>query len=333
MGAMWGCNADRSGLQIGAPATGNTKQATFCIPLLSGVVGTLSDKFLPIGLCNDDIRMEITWEAQGAAVCFGTSTSGSGTLTSGNNGYSWNIINVELECTIVELSDEGQAMVNEVTPFDQPIYLHGSSYRHYVSTLPSSSSGMYTTLVPARQSSLKALHLCPRRNTEISAYNAYSIGSRANPQFSSFWIRCGAFLLPQKPINIINSSTTGSFAESFAETIKAFHQLNSYIISTSVTSAYYNVNDAASPTSEGALYAALNTTVNSYQNAFAIGLELESFALRNDVLLSGLNSLSTQIFFECNMASTANTTAYTLDFYSYFDQILVLDSGILSVKF
>jgi len=328
---MWGCTDDRKGLAISAPAATQTTQATFCIPLLSGVVGTLSDKFLPIGLCNDDIRIELTWESSGAAVCYGTSAVG--TLTSGNNGYSWNIINVELECTIVELSDEGQAMVNDVTPFDQPIYLHGSSYRHYVSTLPSSSSGMYTTLVPARQSSLKALHLCPRRNTEVAALNAFSIGSRANPQFASYWLRCGAFLLPQKPINIINSSTTGSFAEAFAETMKAFHQLNSYIISSSVTSAYYNANDAASAASEGAIYTAIATTTNSYKNAFGAGIELESFALRNDVLLSGLNSLSTQIFFECNMASTANATAYTLDFYSYFDQILVLADGILSVKF
>ena len=65
-----------------------------------------------------------------------------------------------------------------------------------------------------------------------------------------------------------------------------------------------------------------------------MGFELESFALRNDVLLSGANTLSTQVFFEANMNVTAGTaSAYTLDFYAYFDQILVLENSILSVKF
>ena len=115
---------------------------------------------------------------------------------------------------------------------------------------------MYTTLVPARFSSLKALHLVPRRSTEMSGFNSYSIGSRINPQFSSCWYRLGSFLCPQKPINLINKNSTGTFAEGFMETLRSFHALNSYLVSSSITPDYYNRNDAG--TTDGSQYKLAN---------------------------------------------------------------------------
>jgi hypothetical protein len=328
--SAWGCTADRSGYQLAAPAASVTTQATFCIPIVSGVIGTLAEKFLPIGMMGDDLRIELSLEGVTQSVAYGTTTV-PGTLTTGSNGYSWNIINVELECCIVELSDEGMTMVNNVTPFSEPVYLHSSTYRHFVSTLPSGSSGMFSTLVPARFSSLKSLALCPRRADEITGLSSFSLGSRCNFQCASAWYRIGSFLVPQKPITLVNSSSTGSFAEAFMETLRSFHALNNYLVSTSIPIAYYNVNDAA--LSDGSIVTAVSTTTNSYKNAFALGLELESFALRNDVLLSGMNTLSTNVFFECNLNSTAPAKTYTLDFYAFLDMIVVLQDGILSVKF
>ena len=75
----------------------------------------------------------------------------------------------------------------------------------------------------------------------------------------------------------------------------------------------------------------------SYLNAFAIGQDLECFANKTDLLLSGMNTLSSQIFFEANVGwgSTAQSTTqpYTLDYYANYDCILVLDNGIISAKF
>ena len=80
-----------------------------------------------------------------------------------------------------------------------------------------------------------------------------------------------------------------------------------------------------------------NTGANSFQNAFAIGQDFEAFANKTDLLLSGMNTLTSQIFFEANIgwgaASQAPTTSFVLDFYSNYDLILVLDNGILSAKF
>ena len=80
-----------------------------------------------------------------------------------------------------------------------------------------------------------------------------------------------------------------------------------------------------------------NTGALSCQNAFAIGQDLECFANKTDLLLSGMNTLTSQIFFEANIgwgiASQAPTVAFTLDYYANYDLILVLDSGILTAKF
>jgi hypothetical protein len=44
-----------------------------------------------------------------------------------------------------------------------------------------------------------------------------------------------------------------------------------------------------------------------------------------------MNTLSSQIFFETNI-DVAPAAVYSLNFFAYYDHILVLDRGILSVK-
>ena len=123
------------------------------MPVVSAVWGLGADKMLPIGLLGDDIRIEITFESLIQSMIYG----GSGATAAGT--INWQITNMELELCIIELSDVGMSMVNSVTPFNQPIYLHGNSWRRYTSTLPSGTSGTYSTLVPARFASLKHLYV------------------------------------------------------------------------------------------------------------------------------------------------------------------------------
>ena len=93
----------------------------------------------------------------------------------------------------------------------------------------------------------------------------------------------------------------------------------------------YNVADTADAV---AGVNAPNVTTNSNKNAFALAVELELWNQRSDVMLSGMNTLSQQVFFECNIASMG-AASYVLDFYANYDHILVLDpqTGLLSVKY
>ena len=132
-----------------------------------------------------------------------------------------------------------------------------------------------------------------------------------------------------------STSTCGGGAEAFMEIQKAWHSLDNAENASSMSSAVYNVRDLAltnSPWTEATDDAA-GIKLGSV-NGFCIALELESFAQKSDVLLSGLNTLTSQVFFEFNVVTAATkNTAWTFDFFANYDQIMVLQDGLLSVRF
>ena len=118
--------------------------------------------------------------------------------------------------------------------------------------------------------------------------------------------------------------------------MRAIQSLNNASYGASLCIMHYQIADAADTgvgdggTSSGVQ--ATQTGSNSYKNGFIICQELETFCQRSDVLLSGMNSLGSQIFFECNI-TTAPGTTYTLDFYAYADVIFILENGLLQARF
>ena len=295
---------------------------TVAMPLLSGVVGLGLDKMLPVGVLSDDIRCELTFEALTASV---VSTTAATT--------AWEISNLELELTYIELSDEAMSIVNSHTNLNDSVFLSGNSWRHYVSSLPSGQTGMFNCLVPSRQASLKTLVCLPRRSTEIADALSFSLSSRVNPNIDSYNWRIGGAMFPQKYVTLKNTQA-GGYAEGFMEIQKSWHSLNHPECASALGFDYFNVADAADATVGAGGVIAVNTAANSYKNGFAIATEMETYANKSDVMINGYNTLNSQVFFECTIGSTGPTAAYTLDFYANFDHILVKDTnGLLSVRF
>ena len=324
-------STQRQGLPI--YATGS-QQVTFCVPLL-GSMGLGADKMIPIGQLYDDVRIELTLEQQNIAVAYFNATPNAG----------WTIQDFQLELQIIELSDEGQQMVEAVTPFHQPVYLHCNSWRHYSSTLASGTTGVYSTLVPARFASLKSLVMLPRRSVEVNSLTSYSTSCRINPCIQSYWWRVGAYLVPQRFVTLQNATNTGGCAEGFIELQKAWHGVNRPEMSSGINYLTYNAVDlgTADATVGGVAVTGLPALAStalgatSYQYGFAIAQEMESFAQKDGLLLSGMNTLTSQVFWEANIGwgatNQAPQTSYVLDFYSNFDIILMLENGILSARF
>jgi hypothetical protein len=182
----------------------------------------------------------------------------------------------------------------------------------------------------------------PRPNSTVNNQQAYSISSRANPQISSYYFRIGAFLVPNKPVIIQSTGGSGSgYAESFAQLLCSYHAFSSPQYACGITADGYNVADVADNSVGGGysatqgLVTAFQPTNLSFQNAFAISQELQSYNNRNSVILSGVNCLGQQTFFEATMNSATSllSTPYTIDFYAQFDCIVELNQGILSCKF
>jgi len=305
---------DRTGKSI----PGTNGRLTVCIPIISGVVGTLADKCLPLGKLASDIRLEFTLD---------TLTNSVSYLNAGTS--TWTIISAEIEAQIIELSDEAQSMVNSTISPESPIYIHGSSFRCYIGNI-GTTAGQFSVLLSARFASLKTLIVLPRRASEIGNQVSYTLSSRVNPNISSYWFRIGSSIIPQKAVDLYNTSTCGGYAQAFAEVMKSWHGLNHCEYGTILSYPEYNVAETAVALDQVTAGA---TAANSYTNGFAIAQELESFAQRSDVLISGLNTNSSTVFFEGNI-QTATTAMYTLNMYASYDHILVIDpNGLISIKY
>jgi len=212
---------------------------------------------------------------------------------------------------------------------ETPLYLHGASWRHYMSQLPASAGG-FSTLVPARFASLKQLAVLPRRTGDLATLAHYALSCRINPNFQYYWFRIGSAVVPSKAVTL-QGTNTGAYGEAYIELLKAWHMCHNVNMS-SCLDVEYNVSDKPTNLIESTVRAQLLATPETtYKNGFVIAQELESFSNRNDVLLSGMNTLSSQIFFETNI-DVAPGAVYSLNFFAYYDHILVLDRGILSVK-
>lgn len=315
-------NNSRAGYQIAASTATVNSQATFCVPILSGVFGLGADKMLPVGMLNDDVRVELTLETQILGMVAAAATP------------AWIVQDFQMELCYVELSDEGENMVRSISSPERPIYLHGNTWRHFVSTIPAATAGGVSYLVPARFASLKQLVVCPRRSSDTTVSTSYGVSSRVNPNFAYYNWRIGSAIIPSKPVYLENISNTGGYAEAFMEIQRSQHSIDNPSNASALIATYYNVCDSLG-TGLGlcGVTAAAAAGANSWSNSFAIAQELEEFAQRNDVLMSGMNTLSQQIFFEANINTATGAASYTIDFYGNYDHILVLEDGILSVRF
>jgi len=326
LSSMLGTNVtmnSRAGIQLPAANATAPSQYTACIPILSGVFGLGSDKMVPVGMLNDDIRVEISFESQTVGM---VATNGA--------QAAWSIIDIQMELCFVELSDEGENMVRSVSSPENPIYLHGNTWRHFVSSLPANTSGQVSYLVPARFASLKQLVVCPRRAADTTSITSYSVSSRINPNFSFYNWRIGSALIPSKPIYLENVNTTGGYAEVFAELQRSLHSLDNAANASALNFTYFNVCDnVATNLANTGVVAAQASGSTAWQNAFCIGQETELFAQRNDTLMSGMNTLSSQIFFEATINNAIGANSYILDYYAQYDHILCIEDGIMSVRF
>jgi hypothetical protein len=326
---------DRSGLSVASVAVAagisTAIPYTFSLPLLSGVIGINASKMLPVGKLHNPIHVEMYWAANDDAIYYGQ--AGAGTI--------WQIVNVEFCACYVELQNDEIDNIND----DMPHYISTTTYRQSSSTLTAASNGEYTTLLPFRCSSLTAIYA--RFRPFVSAVQgangtaAYRKSASINPNFGSYYFRIANSIYPNKPVYLINGSNVGTGGEAYAELLKSFHALSSSIGNSCITFNNYNV--AATATQGWAAnYVPVPKTVgplvDTFGNAFAIGIELQTFSNRNDTILSGISTQNNQVYFTGNIytgltAGGANNYNYTCDFFAQMDMLLMLENGILTARY
>lgn len=319
---------DRSGQSIAGQTTfAAAIPYNFCLPVLSGVVGVNASKMLPLGKLSSVIRLEFYTAANDDALYYGLAGLGA----------TYQIINVELCCCYVELLDDH---------FDNDRgieYISTTTYKNTSTNIPSSTAGEFTAMVPFRGASIKSLYarflpfVSNVQGVELTA--AYRKSASINPNISSYYFKVGSSIYPNKPVYLI-SNQQQSGAEGYAELVKSFHALSTTEGNPSILYNQYNVCSTLTG-GWGLNYipASQLTTAGTHNNAFCIGLELESFSNRNDTILSGISTLNSQIYFTANINTGVNAGGaggynYTAQFFCAMDMILVIDeAGVMSAKF
>ena len=323
---------DRSGLVV---ASATTLAAgipyTFCLPLLSGVIGINASKMLPVGKLASPLRVELYLSALDDAIYYGA----------GGASANWQIINVEFNACYVELQDDSLDM--QMNPGEEE-YISTTTYRQASTYLPAATSGEFTALIPFRAASITALYARFRNfGTATQGVNnsaAYRKSSSINPNMSYFYFRIGSSVYPNKPVYLVNGSLVGNGSEAYAELLKSFHALSSSISNTAILYNQYNVAATATQGFVANYTPASKATaaIDTHANAFAIGIECQSFSNRNDTILSGISTLNSQIYFTAGINSGqtcggTNNYNYTIDFFAAMDMVLILRDGVLSARF
>ena len=278
-----------------------TVAGTYCMSILSGIIGPQAPKYVPIGAIGNggNLRLTLTMDA-----LTNGGKSGDGTA----NIYT--ISEVNLVCGIVEVDSSAQQMIEQSSG---NIYAMSSTgWKNYTANAEAGVSTV-EALVPAKASSMKSLFVVSRADADMNSNSEFSIGGRETGGLSEFFVTSGGVRYPAgKPIQVAGG-------DSFEQCQKCFNGINNINQRCDMNRTRWELTENTG-----------NDTDIATKGAFVAGVELESYG--TDGVESGLNTLGSNMFFH----GTYNANVLRkqqLSFFSVFDVLVTAENGILSVKY
>jgi hypothetical protein len=308
------------------PSTTYTETHSYSIPIPSGVLGVLADKFLNIGRTS---KLQLVLQTSPIVPITGGFTTAAPTTSP---TIQVQLSNISLQVETIDIGINALQMLDQ-TLVDGKSYIHGTTYRTSSATLPAATSGYTSLLAGIRASSVKSMFCrfaqggtASTTNGLHGKYNSY------NPLLNSINFSVGGIKYPQQPINPLLTPS-----QAFRETQMAIGSFNNSQFQSCITPAYY-CRLSAGGTAQGNTVGATqeyswNTSSDAVnaQSQFIFGENVEVCARRG--LLSGLNATSAPIFVEMNV-SAAPTNNHTLYVLAMIDAVVIHDvrSGDIQVR-
>lgn len=314
---------------------------TFCISLLS-IIGTLTDKYLPLfEMGAAPLRLELT-----------TVNSALKALNSQAGAFTTaEITNVELNCAFIDLSDMTIAQLRG-SRGGLPIQMVIPSYRTYVQTQNitstataatlalgnTGSSTPYTITIPARFSSLKSLFVVMQ--DKPNGANTFYANATAHFNLAEYSFRVGSQIFPAK--------RPASYSEFLSELSKALGSQSDWsaqgLINENTWTNKYSSSNVNTVSGQNAgitlpnLETAVASSPNSKEQAFMIGIDLESYSNSDrSSIYTGFNTLTTDIQFNPLHCAVYDAAAGTIPVkyttFALFDQVLTFENGVATPTF
>ena len=235
-----GANGVSSFISRLGPVVPFGQKQRFCLPLVSGVVGSLCCKLFPLHALNSDLMLHFTLASNNTVACndyipttVDTSAGGDGELVGGITGNpivftpSYRLEQIAYHACIVEVSAQAQAMLDQATGGQYVI--PSASYRNFTHTLQAGTS-VNEFPVPARFTSVKSIVACQRPSASLDRADRFSLTSRIKNNMTAIQYRVGSLLVPQEPIKMGNIDPSlihprsGTAPEAFAHLLEAIGQ-------------------------------------------------------------------------------------------------------------
>lgn len=296
-------------------ATAGTYRRTFCLPLLSFLTST---KMMDLGDLGTDIRFDITWASTMNAISKYLNARGTPMVT--NLGVDYQISNVSLIHTIVELDSAGQAMVDSMKSPTGTLYF-GKSFRYSSYTIPAGATGEMVVPGNQRLSSITAA-LARFRTISSTSYNSRS---SVNPNSLYYSWRFGSVQIPQRNVPLDQAGQCGGYSQAFRNLMACRNMWSSPAAGCALNATDdYFTHEAAAVATTGIAVQTDST------GQFALGADTEVFQNRG-MLLAGTSTLANPFFLNLNVG-TALTNACTVDIWAEHDVILSVGAGGVTVR-
>jgi hypothetical protein len=285
---------NEAGGRTGADLSANTKY-TFCIPLMSSILGGGCAKMLPLAFTND-IRLEILFESNENALVAAT---GSPVFT---------VTDLQYVAELVELDSSVQAMVEQQVAQTGGYRMSIEQWHNFACNNPNVATN--SILIGGRFSSVKTLMAAFRFDAQFSTtpYTKSVITSRVNPFTGGtgskwFW-KCAHHKFPDNEVK--------SDVQAFAEASKALHNLSQ---------DYAGLIDLTAwkkklTTDQGAAYlVAVDTESQSHKSA--------------SLAAAGLNTAKNDMYLEYQLAAAAS---YDVQVFVHTDNWLTIRDGLIIIE-
>lgn len=298
---------------------------SYSVPILSGLIGALSDRMLNIGRTS---KLQLILQTSSVLPLTFINTT---VLSNAASSIKVTLANFSITCQYIDIGGSALKMLDQ-TLVNNQAYIHGVSYRVTSNTIPAGTSGNLSLLAGIRNSSVKSVFVKYVDNLTTSLTNG-SVNSKfdgKNPSINSWSVSIGGMRYPTNSINCLLQPS-----QAFSETTKAIGSFNNSQFQSCITRARYcklargGTTPAESSTSTDRNYSLSSSATAQCQ--FFIGYCLEVCAKRG--LLSGLNCSSAPVFIEQNLA-VACTNAQLMYVIAMIDCIFIHDvsSGDISVR-
>jgi len=260
---------------------------------MSGIIGAHLSKYVPLAMM-DSAPIRVE-------ITLASATGGAHT---GNTSHipNWEIHDVEYVAQLTELSSDSMRMLRSA--LGGTVEISSESFRNYNYVIAQNQASV-SEMIPCKFSSVKGLYTTFRKTADIVANNDSACRrilpvSVANGDSMTSQYRLGSLNYPQKPIKGVR--------EHASELVKSFHAVSDIHGGGQLSHSNYK------------------------EDLFFMGQELESFAHSSDVLESGVNTLSQNTYIDLNLVGTA-VAELRMDIWAHFDQFLVVENGLASVRF